>query len=126
MRLLQESSSEVTLKVVNGAVSAPGVASKRLNFVVPRGETGYGMKLITSDDDVQQGASVLEVFPGKSAAIAGVRPGDRLVTVNGVDVSNKSHNEIIDVMRNAQSLNLDVERLPSSGRRTVYPLLPLP
>ena len=120
MRLLQQAGSQVTLKVVNGnAPSTSKVAPQRLNIVVPRGDTGYGMKLITPDDDEQQGASVLEVFPGKAAAVAGVLAGDRLLAVNGVDVSDKSHNEIIDVMRNAKELNLVVERLPTSGRRTV-------
>eukprot|EP00045_Choanoeca_perplexa_P018097 m.277744 g.277744 ORF g.277744 m.277744 type:complete len:3260 (-) comp17712_c0_seq2:2323-12102(-) len=121
MRMLQESGSAVTLKVANGDVAPPnkGPAPQRLNIVVPRGNDGYGMKLITSDDESQQGASVLEVFPGKAADKAGVKAGDRLVNVNGVDVSSKSHTEIIDVMRNADSLDLDVERSGASGRRTV-------
>ncbi|XP_068607139.1 Na(+)/H(+) exchange regulatory cofactor NHE-RF2 [Brachionichthys hirsutus] len=52
-----------------------------------RGEHGYGFHL--------QGHLIRSVEPGSAAHLAGLRPGDRLVEVNGEKVGNQTHRQVV-------------------------------
>uniref|UniRef100_A0A3P9K8S6 Na(+)/H(+) exchange regulatory cofactor NHE-RF n=1 Tax=Oryzias latipes TaxID=8090 RepID=A0A3P9K8S6_ORYLA len=64
----------------------------RLCFLV-RGERGYGFHLHGQRN--RGGQFIRNVEPGSSADLAGVRAGDRLVEVNGVNVENESHQQVV-------------------------------
>uniref|UniRef100_A0A3P9IV17 Na(+)/H(+) exchange regulatory cofactor NHE-RF n=1 Tax=Oryzias latipes TaxID=8090 RepID=A0A3P9IV17_ORYLA len=64
----------------------------RLCFLV-RGERGYGFHL--HGERNRGGQFIRNVEPGSSADLAGVRAGDRLVEVNGVNVENESHQQVV-------------------------------
>uniref|UniRef100_H2M864 PDZ domain-containing protein n=1 Tax=Oryzias latipes TaxID=8090 RepID=H2M864_ORYLA len=64
----------------------------RLCFLV-RGERGYGFHL--HGERNRGGQFIRNVEPGSSADLAGVRVGDRLVEVNGVNVENESHQQVV-------------------------------
>uniref|UniRef100_A0A8C7XAS1 Na(+)/H(+) exchange regulatory cofactor NHE-RF n=1 Tax=Oryzias sinensis TaxID=183150 RepID=A0A8C7XAS1_9TELE len=68
------------------------VPPPRLCFLV-RGERGYGFHL--HGERNRGGQFIRNVEPGSSADLAGVRAGDRLVEVNGVNVENESHQQVV-------------------------------
>uniref|UniRef100_A0A3P9LUM6 Na(+)/H(+) exchange regulatory cofactor NHE-RF n=1 Tax=Oryzias latipes TaxID=8090 RepID=A0A3P9LUM6_ORYLA len=68
------------------------VPPPRLCFLV-RGERGYGFHLHGQRN--RGGQFIRNVEPGSSADLAGVRAGDRLVEVNGVNVENESHQQVV-------------------------------
>lgn len=76
------------------ALWSPGMDTElrpRLCFLV-RGERGYGFHL--HGERNRGGQFIRNVEPGSSADLAGVRAGDRLVEVNGVNVENESHQQV--------------------------------
>ncbi|XP_024115123.1 Na(+)/H(+) exchange regulatory cofactor NHE-RF2 isoform X2 [Oryzias melastigma] len=64
----------------------------RLCFLV-RGERGYGFHL--HGERNRGGQFIRKVEPGSSADLAGLQAGDRLVEVNGVNVENDSHQQVV-------------------------------
>lgn len=65
----------------------------RLCFLV-RTERGYGFHL--HGERSKGGQFIRKVEPGSSADLAGLRPGDRLVEVNGENVENETHHQVGD------------------------------
>lgn len=65
----------------------------RLCFLV-KGERGYGFHL--HGERNRGGQFIRKVEPGSSADLAGLRPGDRLVEVNGENVENETHHQVSD------------------------------
>lgn len=65
----------------------------RLCFLV-KGERGYGFHL--HGERNRGGQFIRKVEPGSSADLAGLRPGDRLVEVNGENVENETHYQVSD------------------------------
>lgn len=65
----------------------------RLCFLV-RTERGYGFHL--HGEKNKGGQFIRKVEPGSSADLAGLRPGDRLVEVNGENVENETHPQVGD------------------------------
>uniref|UniRef100_A0A3Q3XM18 Na(+)/H(+) exchange regulatory cofactor NHE-RF n=1 Tax=Mola mola TaxID=94237 RepID=A0A3Q3XM18_MOLML len=61
------------------------------------GERGYGFYL--HSDKTKRGQFVRVVDPGSAADSADVRPGDRLVEVNGVNVEGLRHSEVVALIR---------------------------
>ncbi|XP_037546128.1 Na(+)/H(+) exchange regulatory cofactor NHE-RF2 [Nematolebias whitei] len=64
----------------------------RLCFLV-RTEHGYGFHL--HGEKNKGGQFIRKVVPGSSADLAGLRPGDRLVEVNGENVENETHPQVV-------------------------------
>ncbi len=60
-----------------------------------RGYTGVGLRMISAPE----GAQVLDVFSGGPASRAGLRPGDIIVQVDGLDVGGMGLAEIADLIR---------------------------
>lgn len=68
----------------------------RLCFLV-KGERGYGFHL--HGERNRGGQFVRKVEPGSSADLAGLRPGDRVVEVNGENVENETHHQVVNRIR---------------------------
>ncbi|XP_034453347.1 Na(+)/H(+) exchange regulatory cofactor NHE-RF2 [Hippoglossus hippoglossus] len=68
----------------------------RLCHVV-KGENGYGFNL--HSDKTKRGQFVRSVDPGSAAESADIRPGDRLVEVNGVNIEALKHSEVVALIR---------------------------
>ncbi|AWP06061.1 putative Na(+)/H(+) exchange regulatory cofactor NHE-RF2 [Scophthalmus maximus] len=68
----------------------------RLCHVV-KGDHGYGFNL--HSDKTRRGQFVRSVDPGSAAEGADMRPGDRLVEVNGVNIEGLRHSEVVALIR---------------------------
>ncbi|XP_060905969.1 Na(+)/H(+) exchange regulatory cofactor NHE-RF2-like isoform X3 [Labrus mixtus] len=68
----------------------------RLCFLT-KGERGYGFHL--HGERNRGGQYIRKVEPGSSAEMAGLRPGDRVVEVNGENVENESHHQVVNRIR---------------------------
>ncbi|XP_029920804.1 Na(+)/H(+) exchange regulatory cofactor NHE-RF2 [Myripristis murdjan] len=62
-----------------------------------KGEQGYGFNL--HSNKTQGGQFVRSVDPGSAAERADIRPGDRLVEVNGVNIEGLRHSEVVAIIR---------------------------
>lgn len=65
----------------------------RLCFLT-KGERGYGFHL--HGERNRGGQFIRKVEPGSSADLAGLRPGDRVVEVNGENVEKENHHQVSD------------------------------
>lgn len=63
-----------------------------------KGESGYGFHL--HGERNKGGQFIRKVEPGSSADLAGLRPGDRVVEVNGENVENETHYQVSDSSKN--------------------------
>lgn len=68
----------------------------RLCFLT-KGEHGYGFHL--HGERNKGGQFIRKVEPGSSADMAGLRPGDRVVEVNGENVENETHHQVVNRIR---------------------------
>uniref|UniRef100_A0A3P8T2R2 Na(+)/H(+) exchange regulatory cofactor NHE-RF n=1 Tax=Amphiprion percula TaxID=161767 RepID=A0A3P8T2R2_AMPPE len=68
----------------------------RLCFLT-KGERGYGFHL--HGERNRGGQFIRKVEPGSSADLAGLRPGDRVVEVNGENVENETHHQVVNRIR---------------------------
>ncbi|KAM8771634.1 Na(+)/H(+) exchange regulatory cofactor NHE-RF2 [Acanthopagrus schlegelii] len=62
-----------------------------------KGENGYGFNL--HSDKTKRGQFVRSVDPNSAAESADIRPGDRLVEVNGVNIEGLRHSEVVAFIR---------------------------
>ncbi|XP_061433001.1 Na(+)/H(+) exchange regulatory cofactor NHE-RF2-like [Lethenteron reissneri] len=70
--------------------------SARLCRIV-KAKAGYGFHL--HSDKVRLSQFIHKVEPGSAAELAGVRAGDRILEVNGVNVEAKSHQEVVSIIK---------------------------
>lgn len=75
----------------------------RLCFLT-KGERGYGFHL--HGERNRGGQFIRKVEPGSSADLAGLRPGDRVVEVNGENVEKENHHQVSDGSANQLFLKL--------------------
>ncbi|KAM9770852.1 LOW QUALITY PROTEIN: Na(+)/H(+) exchange regulatory cofactor NHE-RF2 [Menidia menidia] len=68
----------------------------RLCFLI-KGERGYGFHL--HGERNRGGQFIRKVEPGSSADMAGLRPGDRVVEVNGENVEKETHHQVVSRIR---------------------------
>ncbi|XP_062292465.1 Na(+)/H(+) exchange regulatory cofactor NHE-RF2-like [Scomber scombrus] len=68
----------------------------RLCHLVKR-EDGYGFNL--HSDKTKRGQFIRSVDPGSAAESSGIKPGDRLVEVNGVSIEGLRHSEVVALIR---------------------------
>ena len=81
---------------------------------------GIGVTLDTSNDDFR----ITAVAPHGPADLAGMKPDDRLVAVDGRPTSGRSHNDIVHVLRGPIHSRVEVTvRRPSLAQNRVFHLL---
>lgn len=73
-----------------------GELRPRLCFIT-KGERGYGFHL--HGERNRGGQFIRKVEPGSCADLAGLRAGDRVVEVNGENVENETHHEVVSRIR---------------------------
>ncbi|XP_053918833.1 Na(+)/H(+) exchange regulatory cofactor NHE-RF3 [Cuculus canorus] len=80
--------------MVNGAITA--VPQPRLCYLVKE-EKGYGFSLKTTEG--QKGLFIVELSSQGAAAKAGVQNNDRLIEINGKNVENDTHQEVVEKVK---------------------------
>ena len=71
----------------------PDAPAPRLCHVVKRPDfEGFGFNLFAGK--VKQGQFIGKVDPGSPAEEAGLKPGDRIIEVNGVHIGNENHKQV--------------------------------
>ncbi|MEZ6022961.1 MAG: S41 family peptidase [Hyphomonadaceae bacterium] len=95
------------------AVPAPGPARRVVQNAPPNRRYGIGL---LPPSGGEQSLEILQVDPGFVAANAGVRVGDRIVSLNGTPVSQIAPAELVTYMRGSP-LTLVVER---GGERLTF------
>ncbi|GAB1287889.1 Na(+)/H(+) exchange regulatory cofactor NHE-RF3 [Apodemus speciosus] len=116
---------------VNGAVETG--AQPRLCYLVKEGNSfGFSLKTIKG----KKGVLLTDITPQGVAMKAGVLADDHLIEVNGENVENASHEEVVEKVRSQEAASCSslwtkkrpgamVNRRPSSrGRRASLKLLP--
>ncbi|CAH0393751.1 unnamed protein product [Bemisia tabaci] len=63
-------------------------------IIVNKDERGYGMK-VSGDNPVY----VQSVKEGGAAERAGLHSGDKIIKVNGVNVTHSTHTEVVDLIK---------------------------
>ena len=75
-----------------------------------RGRRGFGFTLSG------QGPCVLSnVVIGSPAHEIGLRAGDRLIVINGVNVSGSQHDDVVDLIARSLQLTMEIESPPASS-----------
>ncbi|NXJ00051.1 NHRF3 protein, partial [Psophia crepitans] len=90
----QQQEQQSPLPTVNGAVT--GVPQPRLCYLVKE-EKGYGFSLKTTEG--QKGLFIIELSSEGAAAKAGVQNNDRLIEINGKNVENDTHEEVVEKVK---------------------------
>ncbi|XP_062430724.1 Na(+)/H(+) exchange regulatory cofactor NHE-RF3 [Rhea pennata] len=78
----------------NGTITA--APQPRLCYLV-RERNGYGFSLKTTEG--QKGLFIVEVSPQGAAAKAGAQNNDRLIEINGKNVENDTHEEVVEKVK---------------------------
>jgi len=77
---------------------------------------GIGVRVLM--DPVERMLGIVQVFNDSPAFHAGLQPGDKFATVDGVNVIGRSADEILDKVRGVAGTNVTIEFLrPSENRR---------
>ncbi|XP_028936928.1 Na(+)/H(+) exchange regulatory cofactor NHE-RF3 [Ornithorhynchus anatinus] len=92
-------SQEPPCPVANGVAGAGG-RRPRFCYLVKDGDSfGFSLKTVQG----QKGVFMVDLTPQGVASRAGVRPNDRLIEVNGENVENDNHSQVVDKVRRAGS-----------------------
>ncbi|KFQ71561.1 Na(+)/H(+) exchange regulatory cofactor NHE-RF3, partial [Phaethon lepturus] len=87
----QQQEQQSPSPMANGATTA--VPQPRLCYLVKE-EKGYGFSLKTTEG--QKGLFIVELSSQGAAAKAGVQNNDRLIEINGKNVENDTHEEVVE------------------------------
>ncbi|NWI62342.1 NHRF3 protein, partial [Todus mexicanus] len=94
----QEQLQQSPPSMANGAISA--VPQPRLCYLVKE-ENGYGFSLKTTEG--QKGLFIVELSSQGAAAKAGVQNNDRLIEINGKNVENDTHEEVVEKVKKSEN-----------------------
>ncbi|XP_014478297.1 PREDICTED: rho guanine nucleotide exchange factor 12 isoform X2 [Dinoponera quadriceps] len=84
-------------------------------LVVYKDDAGFGMK-VSGDNPVY----VQSVKEGGAAARAGLHAGDKIIKVNGVNVMQSTHTDVVQLIKSSTQVVLTVQQKPvTSGAATV-------
>ncbi|NXC39511.1 NHRF3 protein, partial [Penelope pileata] len=90
----QQKEQQSTLPMANGAIAA--VPQPRLCYLVKE-EKGYGFSLKTTEG--KKGVFIVDLLSQGAAAKAGVQNKDRLIEINGKNVENDRHEEVVEKVK---------------------------
>ncbi|NWX86452.1 NHRF3 protein, partial [Nothoprocta ornata] len=90
---LQQEQQSPPLKANGDVASAP---QPRLCYLVKE-SSGYGFSLKTTEG--QKGLYIVEISSQGAAAKAGVKNNDRLIEINGKNVENNKHEEVVEKVK---------------------------
>ena len=76
---------------------------------------GIGVRIFDRDGNI----FLEEVYQGGPAYEKGLRPGDQILSVNGVTVTNKSSEEINNILRGVAGTNLRLNYIPLGSAKPV-------
>uniref|UniRef100_A0A3Q0KNY7 Putative sh3 and multiple ankyrin repeat domains protein 1,2 (Shank1,2) n=1 Tax=Schistosoma mansoni TaxID=6183 RepID=A0A3Q0KNY7_SCHMA len=118
--------------------------SRRLNFIrqryqnyclrsiiLERGTTGYGFIMQGSDNFKERSfiannlpsQSILSVQPNSKAEKAGLAPGDYILEINGIDVYDATHKEVVDLITTTKDMLqlkiINFQQLPEIQPRVI-------
>ncbi|XP_068000810.1 Na(+)/H(+) exchange regulatory cofactor NHE-RF3 [Melanerpes formicivorus] len=94
----QQQDPQAPPPMANGAITA--VPQPRLCCLVKE-EKGYGFSLKTTEG--QKGLFIVELSPEGAAAKAGVQNNDRLIEINGSNVENDTHEEVVEKVKKSEN-----------------------
>ncbi|CAJ1052646.1 Na(+)/H(+) exchange regulatory cofactor NHE-RF2-like [Xyrichtys novacula] len=94
--LVPSSTATATEQKVQPSLQQRAELLPRLCHMV-KGEHGYGFNL--HSDKTKRGQFVRSVDPDSAAESADMRPGDKLVEVNGVNIEGLRHSEVVALIR---------------------------
>ncbi|XP_066992612.2 rho guanine nucleotide exchange factor 12 isoform X3 [Anabrus simplex] len=87
-----------------------------VTVIVNKDENGYGMK-VSGDNPVY----VQSVKEGGAAEKAGLHHGDKIIKVNGVDVMQSTHTDVVARIRSATQVVLTVQQRPRPASTAMAP-----
>ncbi|NXK49670.1 NHRF3 protein, partial [Chauna torquata] len=90
----EQQEQQSTLPMANGAITA--VPQPRLCYLVKE-EKGYGFSLKTTEG--KKGLFIVDLSSQGAAAKAGVQNKDRLIEINGKNVENDTHEEVVEKVK---------------------------
>ncbi|XP_018377345.1 PREDICTED: rho guanine nucleotide exchange factor 12 isoform X3 [Trachymyrmex cornetzi] len=99
--------------ISGGAIEPAPIAT----LVVYKDDAGFGMK-VSGDNPVY----VQSVKEGGAAARAGLHAGDKIIKVNGVNVMQSTHTDVVQLIKSSTQVVLTVQQKPvtsSGGAATV-------
>ncbi|XP_006622201.1 rho guanine nucleotide exchange factor 12 isoform X2 [Apis dorsata] len=85
-------------------------------LVVYKDEAGYGMK-VSGDNPVY----VQSVKEGGAAARAGLHAGDKIIKVNGVNVMQSTHTDVVQLIKSSTQVVLTVQQKPVATSSAATP-----
>ncbi|KAL0104697.1 hypothetical protein PUN28_016378 [Cardiocondyla obscurior] len=91
---------------ISGAVEPAPIAT----LVVYKDDAGFGMK-VSGDNPVY----VQSVKEGGAAARAGLHAGDKIIKVNGVNVMQSTHTDVVQLIKSSTQVVLTVQQKPTSS-----------
>ncbi|XP_017794853.1 PREDICTED: rho guanine nucleotide exchange factor 11 isoform X2 [Habropoda laboriosa] len=97
-------------RCAGGGGSAAGdgtIESVRVDIHVVKDNAGYGMK-VSGDNPVY----VQSVKEGGAAEKAGLHAGDKIIRVNGVDVRQSTHTDVVQLIKSSTHVALTVQKKP--------------
>ncbi|XP_069677128.1 rho guanine nucleotide exchange factor 12 isoform X3 [Periplaneta americana] len=83
-----------------------------VTVIVHKDENGYGMK-VSGDNPVY----VQSVKEGGAAERAGLHSGDKIIKVNGVNVTQSTHTEVVGLIKASTQVVLTVQQRPAHTQR---------
>ena len=90
-------------------------------LIINSGNSGLGLSIAGGAETVLGCVVVHEVYPGSAAHSDGrLQAGDRIMAVNGIDISGFTHNQASDVLRKAGGVvKLKIVRDESTSAETI-------
>uniref|UniRef100_A0A1Y1KTQ6 Rho guanine nucleotide exchange factor 12 n=3 Tax=Photinus pyralis TaxID=7054 RepID=A0A1Y1KTQ6_PHOPY len=95
----------VTGRPVSLMDSTTAVQAHIVQVIINKDENGYGMK-VSGDNPVY----VQSVREGGAAEKAGLHAGDKIIKVNGVNVMNSTHTEVVTLIKSSGHVTLTVQQ----------------
>ncbi|XP_025425512.1 rho guanine nucleotide exchange factor 11-like isoform X3 [Sipha flava] len=120
-RLVEHKSPQPLIaEALDSSTNIPSTTT--LTVIVVKDERGYGMK-VSGDNPV----FVQSVKQSGAAERAGLHSGDKIIKVNGVNVTHSTHTEVVELIKSSTQVELTVQQRPltinsSNPNLTLLPL----